>query len=273
MEIIKSFDFNGGSLSVYGTTDKPMFKAKEVGKLLGIKKVNNSLDCIPKEYTQTITHTTGNGLGMPPKRIKYINEPALYMLSFKSRKEDAIKFTKWVCEEVLPSIRKTGKYEYKEKRYINQNQELSIHNENELHYAVISYINTLNETKHKKIRTSIGMGEYLDSSDKRIDAFKKGYVKGAPDIIILNKTYKYDGLLIELKTPKGNGELSEAQQDTVKEFKDMRYKILVSNNYAEIITKLNKYIDNIRIPCMYCNRRFKNHKTRKNHYLLFHRIK
>ncbi|MBP6257264.1 hypothetical protein KA405_06330 [Patescibacteria group bacterium] len=34
----------------------------------------------------------------------------MYKLVFKSRKPDAEKFSNWVVEEVLPTIRKTGSY-------------------------------------------------------------------------------------------------------------------------------------------------------------------
>jgi prophage antirepressor-like protein len=38
----------------------------------------------------------------------YINEPALYSLIFGSRKEEAKRFKRWVCADILPSIRRTG---------------------------------------------------------------------------------------------------------------------------------------------------------------------
>ena len=41
---------------------------------------------------------------------KFINEANLYRLIIKSRLPNAKKFEKWVFEEVLPSIRKTGTY-------------------------------------------------------------------------------------------------------------------------------------------------------------------
>ncbi len=41
----------------------------------------------------------------------FINEPNLYRLIIKSRKPEAEPFETWVFEEVLPQIRKTGKYE------------------------------------------------------------------------------------------------------------------------------------------------------------------
>ena len=36
--------------------------------------------------------------------------PGLYRLVFKSRKKEAEAFKRWVCHEVLPSIRKNGAY-------------------------------------------------------------------------------------------------------------------------------------------------------------------
>src|SRR5699024_2386904 len=41
----------------------------------------------------------------------FINEPNLYKVTFQSRKAEAEQFQDWVYEEVLPQIRKTGKYE------------------------------------------------------------------------------------------------------------------------------------------------------------------
>lgn len=45
------------------------------------------------------------------QQIQVINESGLYHALFKSRKPEAKAFRKWVTGEVLPAIRKTGKYE------------------------------------------------------------------------------------------------------------------------------------------------------------------
>ena len=47
------------------------------------------------------------------QEMTFINEPNLYRLIIKSRKPEAEPFEAWVFEEVLPQIRKTGKYEAK----------------------------------------------------------------------------------------------------------------------------------------------------------------
>ncbi len=42
--------------------------------------------------------------------ITYIDEPNLYRCIFQSRKAEAEKFQNWVFDDVLPQLRKTGKY-------------------------------------------------------------------------------------------------------------------------------------------------------------------
>ncbi|MDI1278962.1 BRO family protein [Methylobacter sp.] len=42
------------------------------------------------------------------KRGYFINEAGLYHLTFRSNKPKAKDFANWVCETVLPEIRKTG---------------------------------------------------------------------------------------------------------------------------------------------------------------------
>lgn len=54
----------------------------------------------------------------------FLTESGVYKLVFKSRKPNAEKFTDWIADEVLPSIRKTGSYSQNEKSVIEQ--EISI---------------------------------------------------------------------------------------------------------------------------------------------------
>ncbi|MCI7352678.1 MAG: BRO family protein [[Actinobacillus] rossii] len=44
------------------------------------------------------------------RKTSFINEPNLYRIIFRSEKPIAKEFQNWVFEEVLPQIRKTGKY-------------------------------------------------------------------------------------------------------------------------------------------------------------------
>lgn len=51
---------------------------------------------------------------------KFLTESGVYKLVFKSHKPNAEKFTDWIADEVLPSIRKTGSYSQNEKSVIEQ---------------------------------------------------------------------------------------------------------------------------------------------------------
>ena len=50
------------------------------------------------------------------RRAAFINEPNLYRIIFRSEKPIAKNFQNWVFEEVLPQIRKTGKYQVQPKQ-------------------------------------------------------------------------------------------------------------------------------------------------------------
>lgn len=57
-----------------------------------------------------VTNEAVDSLGRKNTLI-FVNEGNLYRAIFQSRKPEAERFTDWVTEEVLPSIRKTGRYE------------------------------------------------------------------------------------------------------------------------------------------------------------------
>lgn len=60
----------------------------------------------PKGVVKLSTPTNGGS-----QQVTFINEPNLYRVIFRSNKDEAVKFQNWVFDEVLPTIRKTGKYQ------------------------------------------------------------------------------------------------------------------------------------------------------------------
>ncbi|WP_243466204.1 BRO-N domain-containing protein [Sodalis glossinidius] len=60
-----------------------------------------------KGVTKLVTPTDGD-----MQELNYVNEPNLYRLIFRSNKPEAKQFQDWVFDDVLPTIRKTGKYEH-----------------------------------------------------------------------------------------------------------------------------------------------------------------
>lgn len=86
--------------------NEPWFVGKDVANALDYPKAWNltqSLD--PDEITNCTILTSGGN-----QEMLVINEPGLYHAIFMSRKEAAKEFRRWVTNEVLPAIRKTGTY-------------------------------------------------------------------------------------------------------------------------------------------------------------------
>lgn len=74
---------------------------------------------------------------------------------------------------------------------------IMIGNETDLHYKIVDFI-------RKFYPDSIlvaGLGENQDTEDERLDSYKMGYVRGQPDLMVLNYHKDFEGLSIEFKSP------------------------------------------------------------------------
>jgi prophage antirepressor-like protein len=93
---------------------EPWFLAQDLGRLLELTNIRKNLRQIPKEEKSVCYMTVSKGeFKEQRQRVSVVNEAGLYRLIMMSRTEAAEKFKTWVFREVLPAIRKTGKYECK----------------------------------------------------------------------------------------------------------------------------------------------------------------
>ncbi|WP_078408731.1 phage antirepressor [Priestia abyssalis] len=84
------------------------FVAKDVCDILEIRNVSDATSSLKPNFKTSIVLTdTGSNY---KTNALIVSEAGLYKLVFKSRKKEAEKFTDWIAEEVLPSIRKHGAY-------------------------------------------------------------------------------------------------------------------------------------------------------------------
>ena len=142
-----------------------------------------------------------------------------------------------------------------------------IENEMDLHVKVVSFLK-------KRFPHSLFMamlGENQCTSAMRIDSYKKGHLRGSPDLIINNLHKHYNGFAIEFKNPKGYGVLSSDQSVMLRQYQNNGFKTLVSNDYDHIIEQIFEYFRDVKILCSYCPRRFISSQTLKNHIKSFHK--
>ena len=192
---------------------EPWFKGLDVVRALEYKQPRNTLsNQVPPKFKssfeQLLIRSDANEL-----KASWISEAGLYKLVLKAKVKSAEVFQDWVCDEVLPSIRKTGSYStYRYSR--NQNElgttkqerwrkvrELAVGKEDDLHYRIKEHI----EKEYPDVQPLPGLGEHLTTDHARMDAYLKGYTKGQPDITVLRKLPNgfHDVLAIELKNPNG----------------------------------------------------------------------
>ena len=214
MSIIeKVFHYGENEISINKCRDDIWFKAKQVATLPGYldpgQSIRQNVDPEDRISLEKLIGKGGGGITPPlvlnfQRSMLYLNESGLYSLIFGSKLELAKAFKRWVTKDVLPSIRKTGRYDYCINHKYNNMLTFKIENEMDLHVKVVSFL----KKRYPHSLFTVTLGENQDTVHKRIDSFKKGYLRGSPDLIINNLHKHYTGFCIEFKSPKGNGVLS-----------------------------------------------------------------
>ena len=92
-----------------------------------------------------------------------------------------------------------------------------------------------------------GIVELQDTSTKRIQSWKKGYTKGQSDLMIINFHKDYSGLCIEFKSPTNKYQVSDAQKEIKKRYKENCYYFILSNDYDHIAKEIYAYMAGVRL--------------------------
>lgn len=102
------FTFETRAVRTLGTPELPLFVAVDVATALGYAnpKAAPAKLVDPEDLIKAEVETNGG-----VQTLNCVNESGLYALIFGSKLESAKRFKKWVTSEVLPAIRRTGRYE------------------------------------------------------------------------------------------------------------------------------------------------------------------
>lgn len=103
LKVFSSSEF--GELGVMLIGGKEYFPATQCAKLLGYARPADAISAHCKGVCVLPTPSSGG-----VQNTKYIPEGDLYRLIIRSRLPAAERFERWVFDEVLPSIRKSGGY-------------------------------------------------------------------------------------------------------------------------------------------------------------------
>lgn len=113
------FNFNEhGVRVVLDENQEPWFCLTDVYKSLDISRTSRLFRELDAKGVADCHILTNGGT----QKLKFINEPNLYRIIFRSNKPQALSFQDWVFAEVLPSIRKTGSYVARQTAYEELNR-------------------------------------------------------------------------------------------------------------------------------------------------------
>lgn len=115
LQIFNNEEF--GEVRTVSIGGEPWFVGKDVATALGY---SNHKDALAKHIDEE--DKRGSQIATPggTQEMTIINESGLYSLIFGSRLESAKRFKRWVTSEVLPAVRKTGRYEVQPQRELTK---------------------------------------------------------------------------------------------------------------------------------------------------------
>ena len=108
---VSTYDFHKSNIRVVTSENgEILFCLKDVCSTLQLSNINHVINQLKEEFegvTLNVTPLKTNG-GI--QNVIFITEPQLYFVMMRSRAKVAREFRQWICNEVLPSIRKNGSF-------------------------------------------------------------------------------------------------------------------------------------------------------------------
>jgi prophage antirepressor-like protein len=128
MNNLQTFNFEQfGRVRIVVRDGEPWFVAKDVCDILGHTNVTVALQMLDDDEKDFLTRASnpkkslgslgGEGREGGAQSLNIVSESGLYTLIMRSNKPIAKPFRRWVTHEVLPAIRKTGRYVMPKKTY------------------------------------------------------------------------------------------------------------------------------------------------------------
>lgn len=108
---LTSYNFHDSNIRVeQNNKGEVLFCLADVCKSLNLQNPTHAVDQIKKEFELPTLNVASFDTGYGVKEFTMITEPQLYFVMMRSNSKIAREFRQWICNEVLPEIRKRGAY-------------------------------------------------------------------------------------------------------------------------------------------------------------------
>ena len=110
--------------------------------------------------------------------------------------------------------------------------------EENIQIAIVKFL----KFKYRNALFTNTLGGIRTSFKQAVKAKQTGYLKGVSDLLILEPNKTYNGLFLEIKTPKGK--LSPTQKDFIDKANKRNYKAIAGYELNECMDIIDKYFNN-----------------------------
>lgn len=107
MGALDVFQYDGRQVRTVIIDGEPWFVLADLCRVLDIANPSNVASRLDSSSVNTLRLTEGNR-GNP--NVTVVNEPGMYEVVIRSDKPEAVAFRRWITTDVLPTIRRTGRY-------------------------------------------------------------------------------------------------------------------------------------------------------------------
>lgn len=107
MTNITNFNFKDSNLRTITINNNPYFCVADLRNILNVPQNSTLIQDLKDGFVKNeLTDNLGR-----KQQVYFCSEKDLYKITLRSNSKVAEPFQDWVCGEVLPQLRKTGKYE------------------------------------------------------------------------------------------------------------------------------------------------------------------
>ena len=108
---LSTYDFHKSNIRVITSENgEILFCLKDVCSTLQLSNINHVINQLKEEFEGVTLNVTPFKTQGGTQNVTFITEPQLYFVMMRSRAKVAREFRQWICNEVLPEIRKRGAY-------------------------------------------------------------------------------------------------------------------------------------------------------------------
>jgi len=198
MDILRAFKLYDETIeiNIQGTIENPLFQANQIGKLLDIKNIRDSIIDFKEDEKRVDLIYTSTGL----KETNFLTEIGLYKLLGRSRKPIAHTFQSWMIN-TIKQIRIDGFYKLKEenevdKQLIISNCDLIVHKNlikayDQKNVVYICKLRNIDDKKLIKIGSTQNIKERMSHMNGQYDNILTSLI----DIVEINNYRKFEKYL------------------------------------------------------------------------------